>query len=187
MKKLFRLVDGNDNVFINKLVVDIHSYTLLLDDLEREAWSSSVYCVPKLRTYIQYKGVLGTENFVKQIISKRRRSIFAQFRCGILPLKVETGRYNNIPIEHRLCELCESNSIENEMHFLLHCDHYSGQRAVLFEDALKCYPQFMYLTDVEQLTLLMQSQNVLNSTARYLSSAMESRSSSLSVDVSWRV
>ena len=37
MKKLFRLVDGNDNVFINKLVVNIHSYTLLLDDLEREA------------------------------------------------------------------------------------------------------------------------------------------------------
>ena len=33
-------------------------------------------------------------------------------------IKIETGRYNQIPIEYRLCILCEENVIEDENHFL---------------------------------------------------------------------
>ena len=33
-------------------------------------------------------------------------------------IKIETGRYTQIPIEYRLCILCEENVIEDENHFL---------------------------------------------------------------------
>ena len=35
------------------------------------------------------------------------------FRCGVAPLKIETGRYgaNRVPVEERLCETC--NSVED--------------------------------------------------------------------------
>ena len=46
-------------------------------------------------------------------ISKKYRAVLAQFRCGILPLKVETGRFSNIPLARHLCEFCLSKAIED--------------------------------------------------------------------------
>ncbi len=38
--------------------------------------------------------------------------ILAQFRPGILPIKIETGRFTHISLELRLCILSEENSID---------------------------------------------------------------------------
>ena len=54
----------------------------------------------------------------------------AQLRCGILPNRIETGRFTNIcdPITgklkkmkstERICQLCTKNEIENEIHFFM--------------------------------------------------------------------
>ena len=51
---------------------------------------------PKLRTYVQLKVTFGVENYVSMNISKYKRSLYAQFRCGILPIAIETGRFKNI-------------------------------------------------------------------------------------------
>ena len=62
------------------------------------------------------------------------RSFLAQFRCGILPLKVETGRFTGMPLENRLCEFCDRGEIEDEMHFILFCDLYEEPRVYLFNN-----------------------------------------------------
>ena len=51
-------------------------------------------------------------------------------RCGILPLRIEIGRYacNYISENERLCLFCNCNEVENEIHFLFYCDHYSDIR-----------------------------------------------------------
>ena len=47
----------------------------------------------KLRTYRLYKSDLETELYVKLAIQRDHRRIFAMFRCGNLPLNIETGRF----------------------------------------------------------------------------------------------
>ena len=56
---------------------------------------------------------------------KQLRSILAQFRCGILPLKIETGRYHGEPVEEGICNFCCKNSVQNKIPFLLHCPLYN--------------------------------------------------------------
>ena len=46
----------------------------------------------KLRKYIILKEIFAISNYVSTLLPKPHRSIFAQFCCGILPLRVETGR-----------------------------------------------------------------------------------------------
>ena len=55
------------------------------------------------------KETLRVENHVLYNLSTSERSAMAQFRFGILPLNIETGRFQNQPIEQRICKLCELN------------------------------------------------------------------------------
>ena len=69
-------------------------------------------------TYSTFKENYVTESYVYKVYNRVHRSLLTQFRCGILPIKIETGRYTQIPTEYRLCIFCEENAIENEHHFL---------------------------------------------------------------------
>ena len=40
----------------------------------------------------------------------------------------QTGRYNTIPLEQRICKFCTSPHVENEYHFLLVCPIYTQLR-----------------------------------------------------------
>ena len=48
--------------------------------------------MPKLQTFSQIKHVFGTENCILYNLSKRKRSLCAQMRSGILSLHIE-GRW----------------------------------------------------------------------------------------------
>ena len=60
----------------------------------------------------------------------------SQFRCGILAIRIETGRYIGEIPEQRLCRFCDTQSIEDERHFLLHCGLYTDIRETVFNDIL---------------------------------------------------
>ncbi len=49
--------------------------------------------VPKLRTYLDFKETLEREKYLNFDFSTRERSLLAQFRFGILPKRIEMGRY----------------------------------------------------------------------------------------------
>jgi hypothetical protein len=48
----------------------------------------------KLRTYKRFK--YGVENYYKMLLPFNDRSAFAKFRCGMTPIILQTGRYENI-------------------------------------------------------------------------------------------
>jgi hypothetical protein len=87
-------------------------------------------------------------------LKKNERSVLAQYRCGILPLKIETGRYTGMPVEQRLCQLCDLGEIENERHFLFHCPLYSDLRNTVFGTKLT-ENHFISLSSGEQLKLII--------------------------------
>ena len=45
---------------------------------------------------------MGIENYIKYNLSSSERSAMAQFRFGILPLNIETGRFRNQALEKTL-------------------------------------------------------------------------------------
>ncbi len=49
----------------------------------------------KLRTYVKFKENICTEDYVKHCTPRRKRSLMTQFRIGILPLHIETGRFRD--------------------------------------------------------------------------------------------
>ena len=41
----------------------------------------------------------------------------------MLNLEIVFGRYEGIPRQERFCELCDSGLVEDEIHFILVCNH----------------------------------------------------------------
>ncbi len=61
-------------------------------------------------------------------MNRKHRSYLVQYRCGILPLSIETGRWGSIHLEDRICKICDSLVVEDEYHFIFHCSLYNNIR-----------------------------------------------------------
>ena len=60
-------------------------------------------------------------------ISEYKRVIFSRFRLGSHHLKIETGRWQRLPRERRVCD-CDGRSIQDEEHVTLKCPLTSSTR-----------------------------------------------------------
>ena len=69
--------------------------------------------------------------------------------CGVAPLRLETGRYEGLPVEDRKCPFCPVH-VESEMHVLLKCEQYTYIRENLFQTAITVHPDFSVLSDNEK-------------------------------------
>ena len=118
--------------FLNRQTCDINVCEKLLLNSHCTDWANKIKDIPKLRTYISFKNQYETENYVKSYLPKQERSFLAQLRCGVLPIRIETGRFNGLKPEERVCQLCNSGEMEDEKHFILTCDRYTNQRQILF-------------------------------------------------------
>jgi hypothetical protein len=65
--------------------------------------------------------------YLSKNIPSRYRSALAKFRCGVAPLWIETGRYENKNVNERVCFICH-DQIEDEKHVLLDCPLYVDLR-----------------------------------------------------------
>jgi hypothetical protein len=59
------------------------------------------------------------------------RRLLTQLRCGNSQLRINTGRWEGLEREERLCELCAEET-EDEAHFLLRCPLFAAEREKLF-------------------------------------------------------
>ena len=135
-------------------------------ELMAEQWESDTLLKPKLRTYRNFKSEFVVEPYVQSHLPKSIRSIFAQFRTGILPIRLETGRFSNILDEEtglfrklqsseRLCQICGNNEVEDEKHFLMDCKEYENERKILFDYCTSSFPNFGNLSHDEQFVFLL--------------------------------
>lgn len=111
----------------------------------------------KLRTYRQFKTTYATEQYVSIITHKKYRSAYAKFRCGVAPLKIETGRYglNRVPVHERLCERC--NIIEDEYHVIMQCSNYEDIRYDMFTELCNIDIGFNTITNQQQFIQIMSN------------------------------
>ena len=114
------------NFFENQTKCNMDNVRTSLYHLQAGEWPREK--LPKLRTYILFIQQNMTEEYVKINLKRRERSVLAQFRLGILPIRIETGRFIEEKVEDRLCRMYNQNQIENEIHFLFHCPLYNDIR-----------------------------------------------------------
>lgn len=157
--KLFTQIGKLEN-YRNQDIVDVEEARQILVQQEKNEWLNNIQSVSKLVNYKKFKEEFGTEAYIYKIQNRYHRSIFAQLRCGILPLKVETGRYTNIPKEFRLCIFCDKNVIEDEMHFLFDCSLYDEIRKEYWGKFKNILQSFELLTSEDKFSKFMSGDFV---------------------------
>ena len=120
-----------------------------------------------------------TPSYLTKPLSFIQRKCLAKLRLGCLELRLETGRWARprLPVEDRLCQVCENQEakIEDEIHFLFYCNRYIYERENWYNKLL-IPPNFTDLAEVEKLRLILNDPNNVKLTAQHVINTLEIRS-----------
>ena len=110
----------------------------------------------KLRLYKRLKSRLVIEDYVIELDREQRRHL-TMLRGGTNKLRIETGRWKNEEVKERVCQVCLTNDIEDERHFLLACPRYVCERVEMFRRiAVECNLEYVESMDDEwQMNVLI--------------------------------
>ena len=122
---------------------------------------SSINESHKLNFYRRYKKECRTEQYLDSIYESKYRISLSRFRLSSHNLSIETGRYNGVPKEERLCNFCNMRKMEDEFHFLLVCPLYTELRRKYFKNYFCNWPT---LNKFDQL-MLSSSKKTLGTLA----------------------
>ena len=131
---------------------------------------------PKLRTFITFKDFDKISPHIGKPLSYIQRKTLSKLRLGILPLRIETARYQRpvVPLEQRLC-YCNSGAIESEQHLLFQCNKYDSIRQQWLEK-LNIPHNFNDIPAEEQLKLVLNISENVRPTAQFVIDVMDIRS-----------
>ena len=181
---LDRFVDVNVPFSVHALLTKLREGLL---HIHVRDWSSEIHRDTgrsgigrnKLRTYRLFKSRYEVEEYCKLFLPVRHRSAFAKFRCGVATIKIETGRYENLDVNQRLCPFC--SFVEDVMHVFLHCETYRDLRNNLFSNANSLLPNcnFNVLNDIEKMKLLFSHPSLIRLCAKTCFKIIQTRNSLL--------
>ncbi len=113
----------------------------------------TAWCLSFMQWHHKFKTCFKIEDYVMSFMSRQQISYLAQLRCRILPLHIETGRWYVVKEEDRLYKACNNNQIENEYHFIFHCNAYSTLRTTFYHQISSVMPTFIDNNDEDKLNL----------------------------------
>ena len=98
-------------------------------------------------------------------------------------MRIETGRYERqvsengnfekLPAEKRICRICESGEVEDELHFMLKCNSYCQPRAILRFHLEK--KGVVFDDSATFMGRLLSEKSLLSITADFIQYALEIR------------
>ena len=145
------LNENNEKVFISHIKQNIQNVLT-------EHQLSLLKTNRKLCFCMTFKSDTKKADFL-HIIKNPRRIAINKLLLGNHLLRIETGR-NTVPKtaeDLRLCHVCQTNEIENELHFLFSCTHYDNLRIKLFNELTEKYIFFKDLDINSKILFLFNS------------------------------
>lgn len=115
-------------------------------------WKSDVCTLSKLDTYREFKNTITPEKYIFEVKIYAHRIALSRFRCSAHCLRIELDR-GKLQRDQRICQLCNTNQIENEYHFLLICPFFREFRELYLPYHVYNQPSFSKFINV------MKSQN----------------------------
>jgi len=151
-------LDSTSSINAFSKEVKVKLYQKYHDDLISEINDSVKQ--PKLRTYKLIKTDIRIEPYLLINVSKKMYTKIARFRTSSHNLRIETGRHENpiIPAENRICNKCNLNEVENEIHCLITCPNQAKFREDLYDIAKQFIDNFEMLNHSDKFVALMTSR-----------------------------
>ena len=122
-------------------------------DMYKQKWYADINNSSRLESYCIFKHDFVSEKYLDFIHEKKYRIALARFRTSSHSLNIESGRYENIPRELRLCKSCNMQRVESEFHFLLVCPHFRHLRIKYFK------PYFCHWPTIKKFESIMSTTN----------------------------
>ena len=107
---------------INTSIYQKHNTRNLPIKKRGKYWLSS-----KGKQYLMFKDNLNFEKYLINV-SKFYYSKIIKYRTGNHRLPVETGRWDDIPLNERKCKICTKDDFGDEYHYLFTCDFFKSDR-----------------------------------------------------------
>ena len=87
-----------------------------------------------------------------------------------------------------LCKYCKSGKVDDELHFLVHCDFHSKTRKLFFSQLCEIITDFHRLNDVDKFREILMSTNedVIVSLGKFIYDGFKSRDQ-ICINTSWNV
>ena len=103
------------------------SISRVLSDLYIQEWNEKVNVSSKGKQYILFKDNLNFEKYLIRV-SKFYYDKIIKYRTGNHRPPIETGRWDDTPLNERKCNVCNKNGIGDEYHYLFSCDFFKNER-----------------------------------------------------------
>ena len=97
----------------------ISDYIGLMQQKYILCWHHTMQNSTKLKCFYTFKTDYTSSSYLGLTSKLSERKELVKFRIGHHKLRIETGRYDQIPRVDRLCPICAFNQIEDESHFLI--------------------------------------------------------------------
>ena len=137
----------------------------------------------KLEFYKTFKDEYSTSDHLYQLRHYDERQHFVKFKISNQKIMIEQGRcqIDHLPREHRLCPLCNSNQVEDEIHFFFRCNKYSVQRQAFINQINRIISDFDKKSSPESIKLIMnlKEHHVNKLVMKFIFSCMKIRDSLL--------
>lgn len=165
---------GFSNVWLNQdhlACIPVPQIRQRLFDQSNQAIITSVNESHKLTLYRRYKKECRTEQYLDTISENKYKISLSRFRLSSHNLLIETGRYNGLPRDERLCNFCNMRKIEDEYHLLLVCPYYMELRRKYFKNYFCNWPT---LNKFDQL-MSTSSKKSLKNLSKFIYFAFKKR------------
>ena len=164
---------GFYHVWLNQGVENISLFISLLRQRVRDIFIQTMEGrINDSSRALFYKSIMNF-NFQKYLTSvniAKYRIALCKLRLSSHRLNVEVGRWNNTPVNERLCTTC--NVLEDEFHFIFECQRFVNLRSTYIPRYFRIRPS------MQKCKELFQCDNVriIRNLAMYVYKAFEIRS-----------
>ena len=127
------------NIINNPQAVKLSIKRTLLN-LYVQEWCTKLTESSKVRNYSCFKYCMCLEEYLKTLPRKFYLPL-CEFRTSNHKLPIETGRWENIPLNDRKCTFC-TRDIGDEFHYFFRCSHFSTERSNFLKPYFYTRPKY---------------------------------------------
>ncbi len=144
-----------------------------------EHWTNQITNQSRMNSYVTLKREYELAEYLVSVRDTKQRQILTKYRLSDHRLAVETGRHRNtwLPTEHRICGHCETEEVETEEHFLLHCPKYHHLRQIFFPKFTRNIQNFENMKNTKKMSILLGEGSSAALAAQFVFSCHDLRDS----------
>ena len=124
-----------------------NSVKVKLEEWYAKKWSDTVF---NNSSCLNYRGMTLVKKIQNYVLKLPKCYVYSmcKLKCVNHYMPIVAGRYSNIPIDARICQICQMNEIGDEFHYLFNCTFFSSQRTRHLKEYYYTQPSMYKMTQL---------------------------------------